>query len=186
MSFADPELHRRRSRRGARDSATVEFGHRESRTGIIVELDGVRSGELRAVLESMFERAGSTPSRACRIVDPGWWSAVLCAAALDRGVVALVQRVPARAVTHAVVVVERGSMVELDPAWPLVRIGHSGAWVDMRGESALARGPSGADLDEYAAVSAVGVPRVELRRMFDMGVLEWRRVDHRWRVRAAR
>lgn len=182
MTFADPAVHARHAGRGPGGYATIEVGHAESRTGIIVQLDGVTTHDrVRLVLESAFDRAGRI--RAHRVTDPGWWAALIAASALDVVGTASIQRTPARAAVHSILVVERGSMVNPRPLWPLARLRPSSSWLDLRGETALAVGPSDAELEAYARAAGIDVPTSELLRMFNFGVLEWESGDVRGRRR---
>lgn len=164
------------------DLLTIEVGHESTRNGIIVQIDGVRSGRAaRRLLEDAFEIAGCATVRA--VTDPGWWAIIVGQAALEVGP-ASIQRVPDRAVRHAALRVERGRMLEVRPAWPMARLSPSGPWLDLRGEAALQHGPSDAELLEYAkrmpepTILGQFKPTVaELARMFDMGVLEWESGD---------
>lgn len=156
------------------DLLTIELAHEGTRTGIIVQVTGVPPGRAaRRLLESAFELAGAAPVR--QVTDPGWWAIVVGWAAAAYGP-ASVQRVPDRADRHAVMRVERGRMLEVRPAWPMVRLSPTSPWLDLRGEAALQHGPSDSELVEYRRTLAFeeGEPSVEdLARMFDLGVIEW-------------
>jgi hypothetical protein len=171
MTLADPDVHARHVARGRPGVATIEVGHAQTRTGIIVELPTGTLSTVRMALESAFDRAGRLAGR--RVDDPGWWSALVCAAALDVVGSASVQRTPTRGSTHAVLVVERGSMLHPRPAWPLARLKPDGPWLDLRGETALAVGPSDSELQAYAVSVGIDRPVGDLLRMFEFGVIEW-------------
>ncbi len=172
MTFADPVLHERRRRRGARHYSTIEVGHDGARSGMIVEVDEVRGGErLRALLEQAFDVAGAQRRR--DPASPGWWVACICAAGIQAGLVCRVQRVPGRAYHHALVLVERAPMLAEHPDWPLTRLHPAAPWLDLRGETALRRGPSDGELLAFGASKRLNEPAIELRRLFELGVLEW-------------
>lgn len=162
---------------------TFEFAHEETRTGIVLQVAGVSGPRTaRTVAELAFEFAGE--QSAPPVSDPGWWAIMFGMAGQSFGQ-ASVQRVANRAETHVTVQVARARMIEIRPDWPLVRFGPSGRWHDLRGEAALRHGPSDRELLEYGAtlpvdagvageaLEPVGV--LELDRMFDLGVIEWRR-----------
>lgn len=171
MTFTDPESQRRRLARGRPGHATVELGHEGSRTGIIVQLDATSQRVVRMILERAFDMAGE--QKRLRVDDPGWWALLVGMAALQLSGTASIQRVPFPGELHVVVRVERGRMLEDRPLWPMVRFVPDGGWYDLRGESALAHGPSDVELREYAAAVGVDAPVSELVRMFELGVLEW-------------
>ncbi len=160
----------RRVRRGVAGHATVEIGHTESRTGIIVQVGKSRT-EVRTLLERAFDVAGRQLRRG--VTDPGWWAACVCAAGIEMGLSPSVQRVPSRGEVHVLLAVERGRMVEDRPPWPLVQLRIDGPWLDLRGEAALRLGPSDDELRAYADGAGVDAPAFELARMFELGVLEW-------------
>lgn len=189
------------ARRSRRDSGqtTIEVGHAETRSGIIVELgtpsDEVTRLQLRALLERSFDLAARAPHRL--VTDPGWWAAMICAQAIIDGMRASIQRASAPGAVHAIMVVERGGLLVEHPLWPLVRLEPDGKWLDLRGELALAHGPADSELElyDYGATGQVRhegptVPVGDLRRAFEMGVLEWDskqpQYGGRRRIRAAK
>lgn len=154
--------------------ATIEIGRAAARTGTVVRLHGrVTSGTVRLVLELAFDRAGGL--RDGLVGDPGFWAGVIAWAAHEVGVTCSVPRpdASARSARHAVVIVEAQRMLALAPEWPLVRLAPTMPWLDLRGETALARGPSDAELARYAESVAVTIDVATLHRMFEQGVLEW-------------
>lgn len=175
MSLDDRAVHERRERTGRPGLATIEVGHAQTRTGIIVQVEGLLNRvELRGVLERAFDDAAAMRASRRVVTDPGWWAIIIGRAALRFGR-ASVQRVPERGALHAVVLVERGRMLEEHGAWPLVRLG-AGArhhLLDLRGPAALALGPSDAELAAYGEASGVPGAVHELRRLWDLGALEW-------------
>lgn len=151
---------------------TIECKHPSTRVGIVVEVEGsFGPRSVRAILQRAFDVAGSESVR--RVGDPGWWALVVGRAAMEFGP-ARVQRVVDVAALHATVEVQSSRMVEVRPAWPMVQLKLDGPWLDVRGESALACGPSDDELLAYAErVGADGLGLESLVRMFDMGVIEW-------------
>jgi hypothetical protein len=165
MTLVDAQS--RRAHRGIDAYSTIEVGHAQTRSGIVLQL---RSKRVRDVLESAFDLAGLQRTRLpC---DSGWWAALVCHAALAGGITAAVQRVPAPGRPHAVLVVERGDILGAGD-WPMARLEPFGPWLDLRGETALACGPGPSDLEAFARSRGLDVPRAELLRMFDLGVIEW-------------
>lgn len=170
-------------------TTTFEFGHEGTRTGIVVQVDGISGPRTaRAVGELAFELAGQ--ESAPPVTDPGWWAIVFGWAGNSFGR-ARVQRVVERAETHVTVQVARGRLIEVRPDWPLVRFMES-RWTDLRGEAALRHGPSDSELRAYAATIAVdgGEEPLSLEFLasaFEQGVIEWRMDDRtgRWTLRGA-
>lgn len=172
MSFADLDTHTRRLAHGRIGYATIEIGHVSTRQGIVVQVDGCTSAQvLRHVLELAFDVAGDRSP--LQVHDPGWWAILVGWAGLRTTGAASVQRVLVPGERHAVVVVEPSRMLEERPLWPMVRLSPNGPWLDLRGETALRHGPADSELADYAEAVATGIPVSELRRMFDVGVLEW-------------
>lgn len=173
-SFADVEAFESRRRRAKADHfATVEVGHAESRTGIIVRVEHLGSN-LEPFMACVFDRAGSIDEHLRRVTDPGWWVAVVCAQALAVGRPACVLRVPERSKLHGAIVVERGSLADVSPTWPLVRLQSPlRRMLDLRPESVLELGPCDDDLKRYAVDAHIDADVSSLRSMFDLGVLEW-------------
>lgn len=176
MSFADGDL--RALERPGLEFGTIEIGRRSSSHGMIVRIEGLTSGvQWRALLEQAFDLAGrSTPVRPH---DAGWWCGVVCAAALAAGLSPAVLRTFQSGEPtgkHVWMVLEPQRMLEVAPHWPLVKIAPTMPWLDLRGETCLAHGPSDLELTQYAErMGARAVDTVALREMFDLGVLEWSR-----------
>lgn len=180
MTFADPDTIRTRLRRAtAGRHATVEFGHAEARSGIVVrfELIGSRSG-LEEILAAAVETAGRMPRHLQAVTDAGWWAAIACSTAHNIGFRASVLRGNDRSKLHACGIVARGGMLDEFPDWPLFRIGASERLLDLRGEAATAV-PSDADLLRYAHDAEVNADAKLLRQMFEVGVLGWGGIDER-------
>lgn len=180
MTFADPDTIRTRLRRAtAGRHATIEFGHAEARSGIVVRFELVDSrGELEGLLYQVVEAAGRMPRNLQAVTDAGWWAAVACSAAHAAGWRASVLRGNDRSKLHACGIVARGGMLDEFPDWPLFRIGHSARLLDLRGEAATAV-PSDADLLRYAEDAGVRADAKLLRQMFEVGVLGWGGIDER-------
>lgn len=175
MSFHDHEEHEHRVRHGGQHGrsgyATVEIG-RNTRQGIVVQLDGVTSTPvLRHVLELAFDVAGDQSP--LRVDDPGWWAVLVGWAGMRTTGAASVQRVLLPGELHAVLVTEPGSIADVHPLWPLARLRPGGRWLDLRGETALRHGPSNGELEAYNYQLERPQDVATLRRMFDQGVIEW-------------
>lgn len=173
MTFAEPSTIRSRMNRANKNRAsTIEWGHAEARSGIIVRLQLVETrGELEAFLARVVEHAGRAPKHLHAITDPGWWAGVTCAAALESGVRASIMR-QERYRNHACGIVARGQLLDAHPDWPVFRFGQSPKLHDLRGEAATAE-PSDGDLLRYAERAGVSAGLELLRMMFDQGVLAW-------------
>lgn len=172
MSFTDPDTHRRRSGDLPGDFATIEFGHEGTRDGIVLQLDGdLSSQRLRMLLESAFDLAGSR--RRPEPCSPGWWAVVVGWAAMDLGGVR-VQRSIMRAKRHAVVRVERVSLLQDSLDWPMARFAPSGPWLDLRGETALAHGPGPLEVEAYRLEIGGEWTAASLLQLWRMGVVEFR------------
>jgi hypothetical protein len=179
MTFSDPAIIRERMRRASSGrAATLELGHAEARSGVVVRFELIDSpGALEAMLVRVVEFAANIPTNLQAVTDPGWWAGIACAHALSEGVRASIMRGSTRHRVHAVGVVARGAMLDEFPEWPLFRVG-VGALRDLRSEDAC-RTPSDADLLTYAEAAQVRADSRLLRQMFEVGVLGWGGVDDR-------
>lgn len=183
-SFTDPKRHAKAQRRGGDAASTIEIGHEGVRNGFILRIDSVTSSQrLRAILERAFEIAGEMPKP--MTWSAGWWAIMVGVAANEVARCELL-RVPERFARHVVVRVPRSrSMLDNYPDWPDVRLAATRPWLDLRGPAALRHGPSDAELLRYGAGAGIDEPASELRRMFDLGVLEWSQAPadgQRWEV----
>lgn len=172
--FSSPSTVRDRLRRADNGRhATVEFGHTESRSGIIVRFDLVDSaGQLETLLTRVVELAAELPRHLQSVTDAGWWAGVACMASLQDGHRATILRGQTRSRTHACCIVARGALLDPYPEWPLFRFGYSARLKDLRGEAACAV-PSDAELLRYARDAGVTANAELLRSMFEIGVIGW-------------
>lgn len=158
---------------------TIEIGRASTRHGMVVRIEGLTSGILwRTLLESAFDVAGrSTPVRPS---EAGWWAGIICAAALMEGRSPVVLR-PGEldqltgTGRHVWMRLEPARMLEAAPAWPMVKLAPTMPWLDLRGETCLAHGPTDAELRAYVDREGihVDVSLHEIRALFEIGVLEW-------------
>lgn len=168
-------------------TATIELGFPETRKGIMIIIEGAKAFDLERIIRGAAQIGAGFDPELRRVNDPGWWAALICSAALHHRFPAGVARMPRRGDPHARVLVERGRMVNLQPTWPTFAI-DSSQMVDIRPESILEAGPSDDDLRRYADQLGIDAPTLDLRRSFELGVLEWDidvHEDGRWKIRAA-
>jgi hypothetical protein len=154
---------------------TIEVRHPGVRQGIGVDLHECTHAQVEECVRSAaFMASGFEPEHR-RVNDPGWWAALVCSAGLHLRMYASVQRTFERHDTHALLTVERGSMLELYPVWPVLSLG-SRHVLDLRPESVLREGPTNLDLDAYVKRFDVeGVTHTDLRRAFDAEMIGFSR-----------
>lgn len=174
MTFSDPERHRRWIDPHGAHALNIEIGRESTRSGQIVTVVGPSSPRAaRAVLERAFDIAGSERQRT--VWSPGWWTGIVFMAAREFGP-ASVQRLPVPTRCHALLRTESGRIVCDWPDWPMARLSPSGPWLDLRGETALDRGPGETDMRAWAGRLAAGGIETSLDAVaagFGAGVLEW-------------
>jgi hypothetical protein len=135
-------------------AATIEVVFPETRKGIVVQVEGAMPRHLEQIIRGAAQIGAGFEAELRRVNDPGWWAALVCAAALHHRFAASVQRIHRPAPTHARIEVVRGTIVHLHPTWPSFKI-DSSQLVDIRPESILEAGPSDMDLLRYA--EAIGI-----------------------------